>query len=45
MYLLEGFEDVYMLDRNEKQFINNGKQGLSKDTKERLVIYFDPERL
>ncbi len=32
-----------MLDRDEKRFINNGKQGSSKDAKERLVMNFDPE--
>ena len=38
-----GFEDVCVLDRDEKRFINNGKQGSSKDAKERLVMNFDPE--
>jgi len=41
--LPEGFEDVYVLDRDEKRFINNGKRGSSKDAKERLVMNFDPE--
>jgi DNA adenine methylase len=41
--LPEGFEDVYVLDRDEKRFINSGKTGSSKDAKERLVMNFDPE--
>lgn len=40
-----GFEDVYVLDRDEKRFINNGKQGSSKDATERLVTNFDPEEV
>jgi len=30
------FEDVYVLDRDEKRFINSGKRGSAKDAKERL---------
>jgi DNA adenine methylase len=30
------FEDVYVIDRNEKRFINSGKRGSAKDAKERL---------
>ena len=41
--LPDGFEEVYVLDRDEKRFINNGKRGSSKDAKERLVTNFDPE--
>ena len=41
--LPETFEDVYMLDRDEKRFINSGKRGEAKDAKERLVMNFDPE--
>ncbi len=40
-----GFEDVSVLDRDEKRFINNGKQGSSKDAKERLVMNFEPGRV
>ncbi|AZQ14519.1 hypothetical protein DOS48_06555 [Halorubrum sp. PV6] len=41
--LPERFEDVYVLDRDEKRFINSGKRGEAKDAKERLVMNFDPE--
>jgi len=41
--LPEAFEDVYVLDRDEKRFINSGKRGSAKDAKERLVMNFDPE--
>ncbi|WP_144900875.1 DNA adenine methylase [Halobellus captivus] len=41
--LPEGFEDVYVLDRDEKRFINNGTSGSAKSAKERLVMNFDPE--
>ena len=37
------FEDVHVLDRDEKRFINSGKRGEAKDAKERLVMNFDPE--
>ena len=42
--LPEGFEDVYVLDRDETTVHHNGKQGSSKNAKERLVMNFDPER-
>ncbi|WP_256948869.1 DNA adenine methylase [Halorubrum ezzemoulense] len=41
--LPEGFEDVYVLDRDGKRFISNGKRGEAKDAKERLVMNFEPE--
>jgi len=34
---------VYVLDRDEKRFINSGKGGEAKEAKERLVMNFDPE--
>lgn len=40
-----GFESVYVLDRDEKRFIDNGKCGSSKDAKKRLVMNFDPEEV
>ena len=40
--LPETFEDVYVLDRDEKRFINSGKRGEAKDSKEQLVMNFDP---
>ncbi|WP_066415436.1 DNA adenine methylase [Halorubrum aethiopicum] len=43
--LPECFEDVYVLDRDEKRFINSGKRGSAKDAKERLVMNFDPEKV
>lgn len=39
------FEDVYVLDPDEKRFISSGKRGEAKDTKERLVMKFDPEMI
>ena len=41
--LPERFEDVYVLDRDEKRFINSGKRGSEKDAKERLVMNFEPK--
>ena len=43
--LPEGFEDVYVLDRDEKGFINNGKRGEVKDAKERLMMNFEPKEV
>jgi DNA adenine methylase len=34
---------VYVLDRDEKRFINSGKRGEAKDAKERSMMSFDPE--
>lgn len=43
--LLEGFEEVYVVVRDEKRFINSGKRGEAKDATERLVMNFDPENV
>jgi len=40
--LLATFEDLCVLDREYKRFINSGKRGSAKDAKERLVVNFDP---
>ena len=37
------YEDVYVLDCDEKRFINSAKRGEAKDAKERLVMNFEPE--
>lgn len=34
---------MYVLDRDEKRFINSGKRGKAKDAKERLAMNFEPE--
>ncbi|ELZ35175.1 hypothetical protein DJ71_10015 [Halorubrum sp. E3] len=44
-YLPGTFENVYVLDRDEKRFINSEKRGEAKDATERPVMNFDPERV
>jgi DNA adenine methylase len=36
-------EDYHLVERGSKNFMNSGKQGSAKDTRERLVMNIDPE--
>ena len=40
--LPETFENMNVLDRDEKRFINNEKRGETKDATERFVMNFVP---
>ncbi|MDB2276617.1 hypothetical protein PM022_19255, partial [Halorubrum ezzemoulense] len=39
------FEDVYVLDRDEKRLINSGKRGEAKDAIDLLLIRFNLKRM